>query len=364
MTVLIVTGGSRGIGAAVCRLAATQGYFVVINYMSGDAAADEVRTGIEAAGGKAVTVAGDMSDEAHVRRVFDTAAEHGRIAGVVNNAGITGNTPGRLDEQDVQTVRRVLDVNVLGVFLCAREAVRQMSTRYGGGGGAIVNVSSTAAGRGSPGEWVHYAASKAAVDSLTHGLALEVAAEGIRVNAVAPGLVETGLHAAAGMPDRPARGDRRGHRLAALTGRVVRDRRGAADQRRAVGLQTSRAQRTSWMPSGSRRAITSVPGADCSSLIGENVTPCSVSRSVHSRRHSLLGTLNDRWSNPGRRSSNSVRSASGCCTSVSVMPNPGPRRKTLRCPASASSRPIVENPSTRSYHGTLRSTSVTVSATW
>jgi NAD(P)-dependent dehydrogenase (short-subunit alcohol dehydrogenase family) len=123
----------------------------------------------------------------------------------VNNAGIVGETPGRLDEQSAATVRRVLDVNVLGVFLCAREAVRRMSTRYGGRGGAIVNVSSTAAGRGSPGEWVHYAASKAAVDSLTHGLALEVAAEGIRVNAVAPGMVETGLHAAAGLPDRLAK---------------------------------------------------------------------------------------------------------------------------------------------------------------
>ncbi|MPZ79962.1 MAG: SDR family oxidoreductase [Actinophytocola sp.] len=205
MRVLVVTGGGRGIGAAVCRLAAGQGYRVVINYASDDAAAEGVRAGIEAAGGAAVTVAGDVADEADVRRLFDVASGLGELAGLVSNAGITGNTPGRLDEQDAAVVRRVLDVNVLGVFLCNREAVRRMSTRYGGRGGAIVNVSSTAAGRGSPGEWVHYAASKAAVDSLTHGLAIEVGAEGIRVNAVAPGLVETGLHAAAGMPDRLAK---------------------------------------------------------------------------------------------------------------------------------------------------------------
>jgi NAD(P)-dependent dehydrogenase (short-subunit alcohol dehydrogenase family) len=203
--VVVVTGGSRGIGAAVCRLAAARGYAVVINYATDEAAAAGVRAEIEAAGGTATTAAGDVTDDGDVRRLFDRAVELGPLVGVVNNAGITGNVLGRLDEQDVAVVRRVLDVNVVGVFLCAREAVRRMSTRYGGAGGSIVNVSSTAAGRGSPGEWVHYAASKAAVESLTHGLAQEVAAEGIRVNAVAPGLVETGLHAAAGVPDRPAR---------------------------------------------------------------------------------------------------------------------------------------------------------------
>lgn len=202
MRVLVVTGGSRGIGAAVCRQAAAAGYRVAINYASDAGAARGVLADVEAAGGSGIAVAGDVADEADVRRLFDAAAELGPVAGVVCNAGITGNTPGRLDEQDVGVVRRVFDVNVLGVFLCDREAVRRMSTRYGGRGGSIVNVSSTAAGRGSPGEWVHYAASKAAVDSLTHGLALEVADEGIRVNAVAPGLVHTGLHAAAGMPDR------------------------------------------------------------------------------------------------------------------------------------------------------------------
>jgi NAD(P)-dependent dehydrogenase (short-subunit alcohol dehydrogenase family) len=205
VSVVIVTGGGRGIGAAVSRLAATRGYAVVINYASGEQAAAEVRDEVVAAGGTAVAVAGDVADEADVRRVFDVAAELGQLDAVVANAGITGNTPGRLDEQDAAVVRRVLEVNVLGVFLCAREAVRRMSTRHGGRGGAIVTVSSTAAGRGSPGEWVHYAASKAAVDTLTYGLALEVADEGIRVNAVAPGTVVTGLHAAAGMPDRPRR---------------------------------------------------------------------------------------------------------------------------------------------------------------
>jgi NAD(P)-dependent dehydrogenase (short-subunit alcohol dehydrogenase family) len=203
MGVVIVTGGGRGIGAAVARQVARE-HVVVIGYAGDHDAARGVVADIEAAGGTARAVAGDVADEADVVRLFDEAAALGPLNGVVCNAGITGNTPGRLDEQDVAVVRRVLDVNVLGVFLCNREAVRRMSTRYGGAGGAIVNISSTAAGRGSPGEWVHYAASKAAVESMTNGLAQEVAAEGIRVNGVAPGLVITDLHAAAGMPDRPA----------------------------------------------------------------------------------------------------------------------------------------------------------------
>jgi NAD(P)-dependent dehydrogenase (short-subunit alcohol dehydrogenase family) len=204
MDVVIVTGGSRGIGAAVARQVAGDGAAVVIGYAGDHEAAARVVADVESAGAVAHAVAGDVADEADVRRLFDAAAELGTLRGVVCNAGVTGNSPGRLDEQDVATVRRVLDVNVLGVFLCDREAVRRMSTRYGGAGGAIVNISSTAAGRGSPGEWVHYAASKAAVESMTYGLAQEVAAEGIRVNAVAPGLVVTDLHAAAGMPNRPA----------------------------------------------------------------------------------------------------------------------------------------------------------------
>ena len=203
MGVVIVTGGGRGIGAAVARQVGRE-HTVVIGYSGDHDAAAGVVADVEKAGGTARAVAGDVADEAAVTRLFDVAGSLGVLTGVVCNAGITGNTPGRLDEQDVTTVRRVLDVNVLGVFLCDREAVRRMSTRYGGQGGAIVNVSSTAAGRGSPGEWVHYAASKAAVESMTYGLAQEVAAEGIRVNAVAPGLVNTDLHAAAGLPDRPA----------------------------------------------------------------------------------------------------------------------------------------------------------------
>lgn len=203
MGVVIVTGGGRGIGAAVARQVARE-HTVVIGYAGDHEAAYRVVADIAVAGGTAQAVMGDVADETDVKRLFEEAAELGPLAGVVCNAGITGNTPGRLDEQDVATVRRVLDVNVLGVFLCNREAVRRMSTRHGGQGGAIVNVSSTAAGRGSPGEWVHYAASKAAVESMTYGLAQEVAAEGVRVNAVAPGLVLTDLHAAAGMPNRPA----------------------------------------------------------------------------------------------------------------------------------------------------------------
>lgn len=204
MGVVIVTGGARGIGAAVARRLAGEGHDVVIGYASDHDAAAAVVAEVRAAGAQTLAMAGDVADESHVRKLFDAAATLGRLTGVVCNAGITGNTPGRLDEQDAATVRRVLDVNVMGVFLCNREAVRRMSTRHGGHGGAVVNVSSTAAGRGSPGEWVHYAASKAAVETMTYGLAQEVAAEAVRVNAVAPGLVHTGLHAAAGLPNRPA----------------------------------------------------------------------------------------------------------------------------------------------------------------
>jgi NAD(P)-dependent dehydrogenase (short-subunit alcohol dehydrogenase family) len=202
VSVLVVTGGSRGIGASVCELAARRGYDVVVNYSGDSEPAERVASRVRELGRKALCVRADVADERQVRKLFGVAGEVGSLAGVVNNAAITGNTPGRLDEQSAATVRRVLEVNVGGVFLCCREAVRRLSTKYGGPGGAIVNISSTAARTGSAGEWVHYAASKAAVDTLTFGLAQEVAAEGVRVNAVAPGLVATGLHAAAGMPDR------------------------------------------------------------------------------------------------------------------------------------------------------------------
>ncbi|WP_409184251.1 SDR family oxidoreductase [Amycolatopsis sp. VS8301801F10] len=202
MGVLVVTGGSRGIGAAICELAGSRGYDVVVNYSGDPAPAEEVAERVRSHGAQALAYRADVSDEQQVSELFSAAAELGPLVGLVNNAGITGNTPGRLDEQSVETVRRVLDINVTGVFLCCREAVRRLSTRYGGSGGAIVNVSSTASRNGSSGEWVHYAASKAAVNTLSLGLSREVADEGIRVNVVSPGLVETGLHAAAGMPDR------------------------------------------------------------------------------------------------------------------------------------------------------------------
>ncbi|GAB2978376.1 SDR family oxidoreductase [Amycolatopsis acidiphila] len=200
--ILVVTGGSRGIGAAVCAMAAARGYDVVINYASDRVAADNVACRVRSLGRQALTVRGDVAVEEDVAALFDAAAELGPLAGIVNNAATTGNTPGRLDEQSAATVKRVTDVNLGGVFLCCREAVRRMSTRYGGSGGVIVNISSTAARTGAAGEWVHYAATKAAVETLTVGLSHEVAREDIRVNAVAPGLVETGLHEAAGLPDR------------------------------------------------------------------------------------------------------------------------------------------------------------------
>jgi NAD(P)-dependent dehydrogenase (short-subunit alcohol dehydrogenase family) len=199
---LIVTGGSRGIGAAICVLAAERGHDVVVDHSGDPAPARAVADQVRASGRQALAFRADVSDEDDVRALFAAAAELGPVTGLVNNAAVVGNTPGRLDSYEVGVVRRTLDVNVTGVFLCCREAVRRMSTRYGGDGGAIVNISSTAARTGSAGEWVHYAASKAAVDTLTLGLAQEVAGEGIRVNAVRPGMIRTGLHEAAGLPDR------------------------------------------------------------------------------------------------------------------------------------------------------------------
>jgi len=199
---LIVTGASRGIGAAVAALAARRGWAVAVNFCNGaDEAAAVVRE-IAAAGGKAVAIQADVADEEQVVQLFDTAArELGPIRGLVNNAGITGGFA-RVEDVTLTTINRVFAINVAGAMLCGREAVRRLSTRRGGPGGAIVNVSSLAARIGSPGEWVHYAASKGAVDTFTLGLAREVATEGIRVNAVAPGLIETGLHAANGDPTR------------------------------------------------------------------------------------------------------------------------------------------------------------------
>jgi NAD(P)-dependent dehydrogenase (short-subunit alcohol dehydrogenase family) len=199
---LIVTGASRGIGAAIARLAGERGFSVAVNFSTGAAEAKEVVEPIISAGGSACAIHADVSREEDVVRLFETAeAQLGPIKGLVNNAAITGGFA-RVDSVSASALARVMAVNVTGAFLCAREAVRRMSTSHGGKGGAIVNISSRAARTGSPGEWVHYAASKGAIDSFTVGLAREVATEGIRVNAVAPGLIETGLHAANGAPDR------------------------------------------------------------------------------------------------------------------------------------------------------------------
>jgi NAD(P)-dependent dehydrogenase (short-subunit alcohol dehydrogenase family) len=200
--VLLVTGGGRGIGAATCRLAGARGFRVAVNYARDAGAAENVVASIEQAGGEAVALRGDVSQPEQVTRLFaDARARLGPVTHFVNNAGITGRAS-RLAAVSTETLRNVLDVNVFGAFLCAREAARCMSLSLGGSGGVIVNVSSGAATLGSPGEWVWYAASKAAIDTLTLGLARELAADGVRVNAVAPGLVDTELHQSSGLENR------------------------------------------------------------------------------------------------------------------------------------------------------------------
>jgi NAD(P)-dependent dehydrogenase (short-subunit alcohol dehydrogenase family) len=202
---VIITGASRGIGAATARLAAQRGYDVCVNYRSNREAADRVVTEAQAAGAKAIAVAGDVAREADVLRLFDeTAKRLGGIDALVNNAGILERQT-RLDDMPAERFARVFATNITGSFLCAREAVRRMSTKHGGKGGAIVNVSSMAASLGSPGEYVDYAASKGAIDTFTIGLAREVAAEGIRVNAVRPGVINTEIHASGGEPGRVER---------------------------------------------------------------------------------------------------------------------------------------------------------------
>ncbi len=202
---LVVTGGGRGIGRAVARLAGARGFDVAVTWLERGEEAEEAVREVAARGARAVAVRCDVAREADVVRLFERAVEElGPLAGLVTSAGITGGFS-RVADLDAGTLERVLAVNVAGTILCAREAVRRMSTRRGGAGGAIVTVSSLAARLGGAGEWVHYAATKGAVETFTVGLAREVAAEGIRVNAVAPGLVDTELHAAAGEPARPAR---------------------------------------------------------------------------------------------------------------------------------------------------------------
>ncbi|WP_329189283.1 SDR family NAD(P)-dependent oxidoreductase [Streptomyces sp. NBC_01428] len=200
--VTIVTGGSRGIGAATCVRLAADGHDVVVGYVSDADAAERTASAVRETGARCVTVRVDTSDETDVERLFATAEELlGPVTGLVNNAGVTGPL-GRLADADPADLRRVLEVNVLGTLLCSRRAARSMAAL---GGGVIVNVSSAAATLGSPGEFVHYAASKAAVDALTTGLAKELGADGIRVNAVAPGMIDTEMHAAMGAPDRAER---------------------------------------------------------------------------------------------------------------------------------------------------------------
>lgn len=200
--VMIVTGGSRGIGAAVARLAAAEGYAVCISYLSNRVAAAELVDSLTAQGATVMAVQADVASEAEVVRLFrEVDAALGPVTALVNNAGIL-EQQARVEDMDAARISRIFAANVTGSFICAREAVRRMSTRHGGRGGAIVNLSSRASRLGSPGEYVDYAASKAAIDTLTIGLAKEVAAEGIRVNAVSPGLIYTEIHASGGEPGR------------------------------------------------------------------------------------------------------------------------------------------------------------------
>lgn len=199
--VIVVTGGSRGIGAATAAYLAERGHDVVLGYLRDGPAADRVVTAARAAGARAIAVRGDVADEDDVAALFAAAEELGIVSGLVNNAGATAHI-GDLADTPVAVVRRVVEVNLIGALLCARRAAQVMSTTRGGRGGAIVNVSSAAATLGSAHEYVHYAAAKAGVDALTVGLAKELADQGVRVNAVAPGMIRTGIHAAAGDPER------------------------------------------------------------------------------------------------------------------------------------------------------------------
>ncbi|WP_295952892.1 SDR family oxidoreductase [Rhodoferax sp.] len=209
LPVLLVTGGGRGIGAATARLAAQRGYAVAVNYAHNALAAEALVAEIRAQGGQAVALQADVADEAQVLRLFAAVdAQLGPLRGLVNNAGVV-DVPARVDSMDAARLQRMFSTNVVGPFLCAREAVRRMGSQgvrnFGPGyglGGAIVNVSSAASRLGSPGQYVDYAAAKGAIDTMTIGLAKEVAAEGIRVNAVRPGLIETDIHASGGLPDR------------------------------------------------------------------------------------------------------------------------------------------------------------------
>jgi NAD(P)-dependent dehydrogenase (short-subunit alcohol dehydrogenase family) len=203
--IMIVTGGSRGLGAATARLAAQRGYDICVNYLGNGEGAEAVVREAEAAGRRAIAVQADVSKEDQVARLFETVdRDLGTLTALVNNAGLTGPSS-RLDAVEVETLQRALDVNVLAVMLCSRAAVKRMSSKHGGKGGGIINISSVAASLGMGGDYVWYATTKGAIDSFTIGLANEVAREGIRVNAVAPGMVATDIHIGANDPGRPAR---------------------------------------------------------------------------------------------------------------------------------------------------------------
>lgn len=218
-SVIIVTGGSRGIGASTCRKLGALGHLVVVNYAGNAEAAAGVVADIQAAGGKAEAVQGNVASEIDVLRLFETADGLGVLKGLVNNAGVVDRSI-RLEDMSLERMTRIVNVNFIGAFLCAREAVRRMSTKNGGKGGAIVNLGSAASKLGSPDMYIDYAAAKGAIDTMTVGLAKEVALEGIRVNAVRPGIIDTEIHASGGAPGR----------VAELQSRLPMRRAGTADE--------------------------------------------------------------------------------------------------------------------------------------
>ncbi len=262
---VLITGGSRGIGAATAVMAAARGYDVAINYRGDAPAAEAVVAQCRAAGARAEAFRADVAVEADIVRLFtDVDAAMGRIDHLVNNAGITGKAS-RLDEASTEEIRRTIDLNVTGAILVAREAIRRLSPRHGGRGGSIVNLSSAAVWLGAPNDFVWYAASKGAIDSLTIGLAKELGPEGIRVNAVAPGLIETDIHATAGL----------GGRIARLAPMVPLQRGGTAEEVAEIIL---------FLMSDAARYVTGP--STMSAAAADDAQPSSSSRSISSRSHS------------------------------------------------------------------------------